>query len=94
MRITGELALHTHLAVIEKEINSWPDQRRYSGRSAKMFTFTALKSVLMAIAAQGSVAVTIPNDIEITRHVDPIEITREVGPIEIAIQTAPAKTAN
>ena len=52
---------------------------------------TAITSVLMAIAAQGSVTVTIPNDTEITRELGQIEFTHQLGPIELRIQTAPAK---
>jgi len=56
-----------------------------------MDTVTTIKSVLMAIAAQGSVTVTIPNDTELTRDLDPVEITRQLGPIELKIQTGPGK---
>ena len=56
-----------------------------------MDTVTAIKSVIMAIAAQGSVTVTIPNDTELTRDLDPVEITRQLGPIELKIKTAPGK---
>lgn len=56
-----------------------------------MDTVTAITNVLMAIAAQGSITVTIPNDTEITRELGQIEMSHQLGPIELRIQTAPAK---
>jgi len=94
MLITGELVLLPYLPVIEKETNSWSSQQRYHGRSAKMDPVTAITSVLMAIAAQGSVTITIPNDAEITRELGPIEFTHQLGPIKLKIQTAPAKNSS
>ena len=92
MRITGELALRPYLPVIKKETNSCSGQQRHHGRRAKMFTFTALKSVVMAIAAQASLTVTIPNDTQITRELDRVEVIRQLEPIEPKIQMAQAKS--
>lgn len=58
-----------------------------------MSTLTAVKSILMGIAAQGAVTVTIPSDSEIARELGPIEMTRKVGPVELTIRTAPEKNA-
>lgn len=55
-----------------------------------MSTLTTVKSILMGLAAQGSVTVTIPNDSDLVREMGPVEITRQVGPVELRIQTAPA----
>jgi len=56
-----------------------------------MDTVTAITNVLMAIAAQGSVTVTIPNDTEFTRELGQIEMSHQLGPIQLRIQTDPAK---
>ena len=59
-----------------------------------MFTFTALKSLLMVIAAQASFVITMPNDTGISRDLGPVEITRQLDPAEHKAQTAPAKNAS
>jgi len=54
-----------------------------------MDPLTAITGVLMGIAAQGAVTITIPNDSDIARELGPVEITRQLGPIELRIHMAP-----
>ena len=56
-----------------------------------MDTISAITGVIMGIAAQGAVTVTIPNDSEIVREMGPVEINRQIGPIKLRVRTAPAK---
>ena len=55
---------------------------------------TAITSVLMAIASQGSITVTIPSDTEITRELGPIDFTHQLGSIKFNIQTAPTRNSS
>jgi len=55
---------------------------------------TAITSVLMAIASQGSITVTIPGDTEIIRELGPINFTHQLGSINFNIQTAPTKNSS
>jgi len=54
-----------------------------------MSSLLTVKSVLMAIAAQGSVTVTIPSNSQLARDLGQVEITRQIGPVELRVQTAP-----
>lgn len=91
MCITEELALRPYLPLIRPDQTFGQASQDIKDGVLKMDTVSTIKSVLAAIAAQGSVTVTIPNDTELARDLGPVEITRQLGPVELRIQTAPAK---